>query len=290
MTNALTVDVEDYFHVAAFARVVRREHWDSYPRRVGRNTTRLLELLAEQGVRATFFVLGWVAEKLPRLIQQIGQAGHRIGCHGYAHEMIYRNSPEEFRADLRKAKGLLEDTLGVPVRSFRAPSYSITAESLWALEILAEEGFQYDSSIFPIVHDNYGIADAPRFPYWKVLNSGLRIQEFPPSTVRLFGINVPVAGGGYLRLLPCAVTSWAIRRINRVDKEPAMIYLHPWEIDPDQPRIAAPLLSRFRHYQNLDSTEDKMKRLLSQFSFAPMEEVLAAHFGEESSLNERQRP
>ncbi|HWP59953.1 MAG TPA: XrtA system polysaccharide deacetylase [Candidatus Acidoferrales bacterium] len=282
MTNALTIDVEDYFHVAAFAGVVRRDHWDSYPRRVERNTGRVLELLSQHGVRATFFVLGWVAEKFPGLVRAIREAGHRVGCHGYAHEMVYRNTPEEFRADIRKAKGLLEDAIGGAVESFRAPSYSITAESLWALEILGAEGFTHDSSIFPIVHDQYGIRAARRFPHTKVLKSGRRIKEFPPSTVRLCGINFPVAGGGYLRLAPYAATSWAIRHINLVERQPAMVYVHPWELDPDQPRIAAPWLSRFRHYQNLESTETKLKKLLERFSFAPMEEVLATYCKEES--------
>jgi polysaccharide deacetylase family protein (PEP-CTERM system associated) len=276
MLNALTVDVEDYFHVTAFAHVVRPEHWDSYPRRVGRNTTRLLELLSKRGVRATFFVLGWVAERFPQLIRQIAGSGHRVGCHSYLHQVIYRGSPAIFRADLRRAKGVLEDLVGAAVQSYRAPSYSITTQSLWALEILGEEGFQYDSSIFPIVHDNYGIANAPRFPHWKVLQSGRRIHEFPPSTIRFYGLNLPVGGGGYLRLLPCSVTAWAIHRINAVEQQPAMVYLHPWEIDPEQPRIAAPWLSRFRHYQNLDSTERKLEKLLKKFSFGPMEEVLAS--------------
>jgi polysaccharide deacetylase family protein (PEP-CTERM system associated) len=179
--------------------VVRPEHWDSYPRRVERNTARVLELLSKRTVRATFFVLGWVAHRLPRLVRQISRAGHRVGCHGYAHQVIYRSSPESFRADIRRAKAVLEDALGAAVPSYRAPSYSITADTLWALEIIGEEGFRYDSSVFPIVHDTYGISNAPRFPHWKVLQSGLRIQEFPPSTIRVCRVNFPVAGGGYLR-------------------------------------------------------------------------------------------
>lgn len=287
MTNALTVDVEDYFHVTAFASVIRPEHWDNYPGRVARNTHRLLELLAERGACATFFILGWVAERFPKLVKQIQQAGHSIGCHGYAHQVIYQGLPEDFRADVQKAKRVLEDLIGCSVRSYRAPSYSITAKSLWALEVLGEEGFEYDSSIFPVVHDHYGISGAPRFPHWKILPSGRRIREFPPSTIRFLGVNLPVAGGGYLRLLPCSVTSWAIRRINEVERQPAMVYVHPWEIDPDQPRIAAPWFSRFRHYQNLESTEAKMRRLLGEFSFTSMEEILSSHTLDDSSGSEK---
>jgi polysaccharide deacetylase family protein (PEP-CTERM system associated) len=274
MLNALTIDVEDYFHVAAFARQIHPEDWDRYPRRVEKNTIRLLDLLAEQQVRATFFILGWVAEKCPALVRQISRAGHGIGCHGYYHQVIYEGTPDQFRCDLRRAKGVIEDVLSAPVKSYRAPSYSVTSKTLWALPILAEEGFEYDSSIFPIVHDLYGIPGAPRFPYVKVLNTGQKIKEFPPSTMRLLGINFPIGGGGYLRILPYSLTSLAIRRINEVEKQPAMVYLHPWEIDPEQPRISAPWKSRFRHYQNLDTTEVKLRKLLGEFSFCALESAL----------------
>jgi polysaccharide deacetylase family protein (PEP-CTERM system associated) len=274
MLNALTIDVEDYFHVTAFAHQIRRQDWDHFPRRVENNTIRLLELLAEQQVRATFFILGWVAEKCPALVRQINSVGHAIGCHGYSHQVIYEGSRDQFRCDLRRAKGTIEDVLGRPIKSYRAPSYSITSKTLWALPILAEEGFEYDSSIFPIVHDLYGIPDAPRFPYLKVLNSGQKIKEFPPSTMRLLGTNFPIGGGGYLRILPYSLTSFAIRRINEVENQPAMVYLHPWEIDVEQPRISAPWLSRFRQYQNLDTTESKLKKLLREFSFCTLETVL----------------
>lgn len=281
--NALTVDVEDYFHVTAFAETIPQDRWDSYPARVDRNTKRLLELFANEGVHATFFVLGWVAQRFPRLVQDISRAGHRIGCHGYAHQVIYKGSDVDFSRDVCRAKTVLEDLCGVAVKSYRAPSYSITTRSLWALDILGEQGFEYDSSIFPIVHDNYGIASAPRFPHWEILRSGYRIKEFPPSTIRLFGINFPVGGGGYLRLAPFNVTAWAIGRINQIERQPAMVYLHPWEIDPEQPRIAASWLSRLRHYQNLASTESKLTSLLRKFSFAPMEEVLTGRdLGEHS--------
>jgi len=269
------VDVEDYFHVQAFARVISRSDWDRYPTRVERNTLRLIEMFASRQVRATFFVLGWVAERFPTLVQAICKAGHRIGCHGYAHRVIYEGNEMDFRNDIRRARQVLEDIAGIPVVSFRAPSYSITSETLWAFEILGEEGFQFDSSIFPIVHDNYGIPNAPRFPYVKRLKSGSEITEFPPSTLRVLGSNIPFAGGGYLRLFPYKLTAWAIRYLNKTERQPAMLYLHPWEIDPHQPRISASWLSSFRQYNNLDSTETKCRQLLDDFSWAPMEEVLS---------------
>ena len=275
VVNAMTVDVEDYFHVQAFTAVISRSDWDRYPTRVEQNTFRLMEIFASTQVRATFFVLGWVAERFPALVHAICKAGHSVGCHGYAHRVIYDGSEMEFRNDIRQARQVLEDITGIPVVSFRAPSYSITSETLWAFDVLGEEGFQYDSSIFPILHDTYGIPDAPRFPYVKRLKSGREISEFPPSTLRVFGNNIPFAGGGYLRLFPYNLTAWAIRYLNNRERQPAMVYLHPWEIDPDQPRIAASWFSRFRQYNNLDSTETKCRKLLTDFSWAPMEEVLS---------------
>jgi polysaccharide deacetylase family protein (PEP-CTERM system associated) len=274
--NALTVDVEDYFHVQAFADVIRPEDWPSYPVRVERNTRRLLELFHAYQVRATFFVLGWVAQRCPALVREIRADGHEVGSHGYSHRMIGCGSPRDFREDLRRSKRLIEDQLGAPVKSYRAPSYSITASTLWALDILAEEGIQADSSIFPVVHDYYGLPGAPRFPHYQALKSGGRIAEFPPSTLRAGGVNFPVAGGGYLRLFPYGLTAWAIRRINDKEGKPAMAYLHPWEIDPAQPRVACSWRSRFRHYQNLHSTEEKLSRLLQNFSWASMSEVLSS--------------
>lgn len=280
MVNALTVDVEDYFHVHAFAGVIDPRNWDQYSCRVEQNTQRLLDLFANAGVRATFFVLGWVAERYPKLVRQISQASHRVGCHGYAHRVIYSAGPEEFRNDIRAGKQAVEDALGDSVKSYRAPSYSVTGATLWALEILVEEGFEFDSSIFPVVHDNYGIPNAPRFPYVRAVNENACINEFPPTTVRKWGLNMPIAGGGYLRLFPYAATAWALRHINTVEQQPAMVYLHPWEFDPKQPRISAPWRSRFRHYQNLDTTEDKCRKLLKEFSWGPMEEVFVnAVFG-----------
>jgi polysaccharide deacetylase family protein (PEP-CTERM system associated) len=275
--NALTIDVEDYFHVHAFQGVIGSSEWDSYPLRVERNTLRIVELLTKYRARATFFVLGWVAERCPDLVKQILNAGHEIGCHGYAHQVIYSGDEKTFREDVRRAKRLIEDVAGVRVKSYRAPSYSITSSTLWALEILGEEGFECDSSVFPVWHDNYGIPGAPRFPYTHELHCGVSLKEFPPSTLRLCGVNVPVAGGGYLRLFPYMLTAWAIRHINQVERQPAMVYLHPWELDLDQPRIAAPWRSRFRHYQNLHTTEEKCARLLEDFYWAPMEEFLCGN-------------
>ena len=276
MINALTVDVEDYFQVQAFADVIRPGDWSRYPIRVEHNTYRVLEIFARRGIRATFFILGWVAKHCPTLIRDIFNAGHEIGSHGYGHQMIGRGNEKDFREDIRRSKSIIEERLGVEVKSFRAPSYSITTGTLWALEILSEEGFERDSSIFPVVHDYYGVPDAPRFPHYRSLRGGKQIAEFPPSTLRAYGINVPVAGGGYLRLLPYLVTAWAIRRINEKEAQPAMVYVHPWEIDLEQPRIAACWRSRLRHYQNLQSTEEKLTRLLDDFSWAPMSEVLTS--------------
>ena len=275
MLNALTIDVEDYFQVEAFARQIDPKTWDSYPRRVEKNTDRILALLEEREVRATFFILGWVAERCPDLVKRIQGLGHEIGCHSYGHQAIYNGTYEDFARDLRRAKDVLENITGRALKSYRAPSFSITSRTLWALGVLAEEGFEYDSSIFPIAHDLYGIPDAPRFPYVKVLDSEHVIKEFPPSTLRFCGKNFPIGGGGYLRLLPYGWTASAIHRLNEVEKQPVMVYFHPWEIDPQQPRIAATWRSRFRHYQNLASTEKKLLKLFKNFSFSTMEDVLA---------------
>jgi polysaccharide deacetylase family protein (PEP-CTERM system associated) len=272
--NALTIDVEDYFQVQAFAEVVSPADWDGFSTRVERNTYRLLDLLEQRRIRATFFILGWVAERCPALVHEIFKAGHEIGSHGFGHQMISRGNEKSFRDDINRAKDIIEGQLGTEIRSYRAPSYSITAKTAWALDVLAEVGFDRDSSIFPVYHDNYGIPDAPRFPHYKCLRNGARIMEFPPSTVALWGTNLPVAGGGYLRLLPYGVTAWAIRRINETELQPAMVYLHPWELDPEQPRVSAGWRSQFRHYQNLRTTESKLTRLLDEFSWAPMSDVL----------------
>ena len=273
--NALSFDVEDYFQVAALAAAVDRKSWDKQPSRVDANTARLLDLLAERGVHATFFVLGWIAERHPAIVRSIAAAGHEIACHGYSHELIYRQSPEAFREETRRSKGILEDQAQARIRGYRAATWSITRKSLWALDILAEQGFSYDSSIFPTHHDLYGIPEAPRVPHRLSLPGGATLLEFPPSTVRLGPVNLPVAGGGYFRLLPLAVTRWAIRRINR-EGLPFLFYLHPWEIDPDQPRMKVGLKSRLRHYTNIDSCERKLAALLDEFPMGTIWDALQA--------------
>lgn len=273
MFNALTIDVEDYYMVSAFADMVRFEDWEHYDSRVENNTYRILDLLAEYGVKATFFVLGWVGEKFPKLVKDIHSSGHEIACHGYNHRLIYDLTHEEFRDDIKRAKAVLEDNIGQPVIGFRATSYSIVKKTLWALDVLIEEGFLYDSSIFPIHHDRYGIPDAKRFQHIIKRNIG-SITEFPPTTYNLMNINIPVAGGGYLRLLPSWIIKSAIRKINNQEMRPIIMYIHPWEIDTDQPRLEGPLLSKIRHYINLDSTLPKMRTFLSEFAFRPVAEFL----------------
>ncbi|MEW6116828.1 MAG: XrtA system polysaccharide deacetylase [Nitrospirota bacterium] len=279
MVNALTIDVEDYFHVTAFEQYVKPEEWECYPSRVVDNTLRVLDILDETSKKATFFVLGWVAERNPSLVRTIQERGHDIASHGYAHELVYRIGPVRFRDDIRRAKRLIEDVTGKEVTGYRAPSYSITKKSLWAYDILLEEGFSYDSSVFPILHDIYGIPDAQRFPYDVKRPSGT-LKEFPLSTIqlRLSGLEyrVPIAGGGYLRLFPTGLIKRAIQHINHTEQQPAVLYFHPWEIDPKQPRIAASFKSRFRHYLNLDKTADKVRCLLRQFDFGPMKDILYA--------------
>jgi polysaccharide deacetylase family protein (PEP-CTERM system associated) len=272
--NAMTIDVEDYFQVSAFDDVVSRSAWDGLDSRVCRNTERILELFAEANVRGTFFVLGWIADRFPHLVRTIASLGHEVASHGYGHRLIYDITPEEFRRDVARAKRTLEDLTGVRVSGFRAPSYSITRRSTWALDVLVEEGYVYDASIFPIRHDRYGMPNAPRHPHL-LRRSGGPLVEAPPSTVRCLGMNLPVAGGGYFRLLPAQWTSWGIDRINRVERRPAVFYLHPWEIDPEQPRVAVRLLSRIRHYRNLHKTEDRLRQLLRDFAFAPLLSVLS---------------
>jgi len=280
IANALTVDVEEYFHPNAMDGVVSPGDWDALPSRIERNTRRVLELLSERGIRATFFVLGWVAERRPELVKEIARCGHEVACHGYAHRLVYRQAPEEFRADARRAREVLEDCLGSPVRGFRAASYSVVADTLWALDILIELGFEYDSSIFPIRHDIYGIPGFSRFPV-RVRCSIGEIVEFPPSTVRLFGRNWPVAGGGYFRILPYSVTRAAIRWLNRRERRAAMVYVHPWEFDPQQPRLPGSARARFRQYSNLGATERRLRKLCAEFRFAPIREAFGGDVEEE---------
>jgi polysaccharide deacetylase family protein (PEP-CTERM system associated) len=285
MQNALTVDVEDYFQVAAFDRVVKPADWESAEPRVERNTHALLEIFAEFDCKATFFVLGWVADRFPGVVHAIQAGGHEIASHGYSHQLIYTQSVEEFRAETDRSKKLLEDIAQVPVRGYRAASYSITARSLWALEVLADAGFEYDSSIFPIRHDRYGIVGAPENPHRVLLPSGRTLVEFPISTVKLGPLRLPVSGGGYFRLYPYAVSRMLAARKIKHSGQPFVFYLHPWEIDPDQPRIAASALSRFRHYNNLARCEARLRRLLGDFSFGTMSASLEAlHGGDPSTL------
>lgn len=274
LVNAFTVDVEDYFHVAALSSAISRESWPTRECRVERNTERLLSLLADKRVSGTFFVLGWVTERYPALIARIAAAGHEVACHGYSHQLVYRQTEEEFRDETRRAKHRLEDVIGQPVRGYRAASFSITRASLWALDVLIDLGFEYDSSIFPIRHDRYGIPDASVHPGAVSAPTGRTITEFPMCAASLLGLKVPVSGGGYFRIFPYWLSRAGLRQINRSAARPFVFYLHPWEIDPDQPRIKVGMLSRFRHYTNLASCEQRLARLLDEFSFAPAVEVL----------------
>jgi polysaccharide deacetylase family protein (PEP-CTERM system associated) len=275
--HAMTVDVEDYFHVAALSKVIQPSAWEQWPSTVERNTRRLIDLFDEHGIKATFFVLGWVAERYPELIREIADKGHEIASHGYSHQLVYRQTPEQFRAETQKSKHLLEDIAQRPVLGYRAASYSITRQSLWALDILGELGFTWDSSIFPVYHDRYGIPDSPTTPYRVLTNSGHQLLEFPLTTAKLFGYTMPAAGGGYFRLYPYALSRMLFRRATRANTSPAIFYLHPWEIDPDQPRVqGASLLSRFRHYNNLDKCLPRLQRLLKEFPFGTVAESLAA--------------
>lgn len=274
MKNVMTVDVEDYFHVSAFSSVIDRSDWDTFECRVERNTRALLELFHEQGVACTFFVLGWVAERYPGLVREIAAAGHEVACHGLTHELVYRQTPEVFLAETRRAKQVLEDAVQAPVIGYRAASYSIVKESVWALDILADLGFQYDSSIFPVHHDRYGIPGSPRVPHRMTLQRDKAIVEFPLSTYRIAKFDVPVAGGGYFRLFPYAFSRFALKQINKLDGVPFIFYLHPWEIDPQQPRIKAGPISRFRHYNNLTRCLTRLEALTTDFEFDTARSVL----------------
>ena len=273
MRNALTFDVEEYFHVENAAGCVSREDWPSYPSRIETNTRGILDMLEARGVVATFFVLGWIAERSPGLVREIAGRGHEVGCHSHAHRPISGLSPDEFRADLRRARFAIEDAMGAPVYGYRAPTFSVVRRSLWALDILAEEGFEYDSSIFPIHHDRYGMPDVARFPH-TVRVAGGEIVEFPMSTLLIAGQRLPFCGGGYFRLLPYHLIRGGIRWLNRHEHEPAIVYLHPWEFDPDQPRLPLTGLNRFRHYVNIRTTAGKLERLLGDVAFGAARDVL----------------
>ena len=272
ITNAFTCDVEDYFQVSALAPHFPRNQWDSVPCRVEANVERVLELLDGHGVRGTFFTLGWIAERFPQLVRRVADAGHEVASHGYGHQRASDLSPEAFRADIRLAKAILEDITGRAVTGYRAPSFSIGTANLWAHDCIAEAGYRYSSSVYPVKHDHYGIPDAPRFP-WRLPNG---LVEVPVSTVRMFGRNWPAGGGGFFRLLPYALSRWQIAHFNTRDKRPAIFYFHPWELDPDQPRVTdATTKTRFRHYINLSRTAARLDRLLSDFSWGRADEVFS---------------
>jgi polysaccharide deacetylase family protein (PEP-CTERM system associated) len=283
--NALTFDVEDYFQVSALASAVDRAKWAEMPQRVVRNTHALYELLARTNTRATFFFLGWVVDRHPELVREAVAAGHEAACHGYSHQLIYNQTPQVFREETLRSKQLIEDQAQRPVLGYRAASYSITRKSLWALDILADAGFTYDSSIFPVRHDRYGIPDAPRAPHVLTAPGGKKLVEFPPSTTDIAGYRLPVAGGGYFRIFPYAVTKWAVKRVN-AEGLPFNFYLHPWEIDPGQPRVPTrSRLSRFRHYTNLDVCMARLTDLIGRYRFGTMVEVL-----EQTGLLSRAEP
>ncbi len=269
--HCLSFDVEEHFQVSAFESPMRRRHWDQFESRVQANTEKLLELLAKNGVQATFFILGWVAERYPSLVRQIASAGHEVASHGYAHELITSQTPVVFREDIRKAKAILEGILSKPVLGYRAPSFSITKDTIWATQVLVEEGYIYDSSIFPVVHDRYGVPSANPELHQLSTASG-SLWEVPPSTVKCLGVRLPVAGGGYFRLYPYPVLRALLRKLEG-EGAPLVMYMHPWEFDPDQPRMEGSMVSRMRHYLNLDKTEGRLRALLEDFSFAPIRQV-----------------
>ncbi|MCW5632301.1 MAG: DUF3473 domain-containing protein [Rubrivivax sp.] len=270
ITNALTIDVEDYFQVSAFAPYIRRDEWDRRECRVERNVGRILDLLAERGTQATFFTLGWVAERYPQLVRRIVAEGHELASHGYGHERASDLDHKALADDVTRAKKILEDLAGAPVLGYRAPSFSIGTGNLWAFDVLAEAGYRYSSSIYPIAHDHYGMPDSPRFAY----RVGAGLLEVPVTTVRLLNRNLPSSGGGYFRLLPYALSRWLIGRVNASDREPAVFYFHPWEIDPGQPRVdGIDAKTRFRHYVNLPRMEAKLQQLLQDFRWGRMDHI-----------------
>ena len=294
MLNALSIDVEDYFQVSAFERHVRRDDWDHYSLRVEGNTSRILDMLDRFGVKATFFVLGWIAEKRPLLIREIAKRGHEIASHGYGHLRVYNQTRKEFRNDIRRSKVLLEDLIGTQVIGYRAPSYSISQDCLWAFDELLDAGYHYDSSVFPVHHDLYGIPHWPRFPFFVIkgvdkvwipeqlpcekggtgASQRPRIMEIPITTLAIAGRNIPIAGGGYFRFFPYFFSHWGLRRINRQERRSFVFYIHPWELDPKQPRIiGVSPKSRFRHYVNLRRTEARFQRLLGDFCFSTIRDV-----------------
>lgn len=270
ITNALTIDVEDYFQVSAFAPYIDRSGWNERECRVERNVERILAMLAERDVHATFFTLGWIAERYPQLVRRIVDGGHELASHGYGHQRASELSREAFTDDVRRAKQLLEDIGGAEVMGYRAPSFSIGVANLWAFDVLAREGYRYSSSIYPIKHDHYGMPDSPRFAF----RVGAGLLEIPITTVRVGKRNLPSSGGGYFRLLPYALSRWMLRRVNREDREPAVFYFHPWEIDAGQPRIPGiDAKTRFRHYVNIGRTEGRLRQLIQDFRWGRMDHI-----------------
>jgi len=277
----MTVDVEDYFQVSAFEPHIAREHWERLPCRVERNMDRILVLFDEHNVQATFFVLGWMAERYPRMVRDISDAGHEVASHGYQHVRVVNQTPGAFRADVRRTKALLEDTTGQAVRGYRAASYSIGRNNLWALDELLEAGHEYSSSIYPIHHDLYGMPEAPRFAFRHRSEGG--ILEVPVTTVMVGQRKLPCGGGGYFRLFPYTLSRWALQQVNQHDGESAVFYFHPWEIDPGQPRqTGIGLKTRVRHYLNLSRTEARLARLLSDFCWGRMDKIFLPGFARPS--------
>lgn len=275
MRNALSVDVEDWFQVGAFERVIDRAAWETLPRRVEANTDAVLALFDEAGVKATFFTLGWVAERHPGLIRRIAEAGHEIASHGLDHRRVFTMDADSFRADIARARKALEDASGRPVTGYRAPSFSIDARTPWAHAVLGEEGYAYSSSVAPVAHDHYGWRESPRFAWRPV--AGAELIELPVTTVHVAGRRMAAGGGGFFRLLPYAFSNWAVGRVNRTEQRPAIFYFHPWEIDPGQPRVAdAPLKSKLRHYTNLSAMRPKLLKLLRAHEWTRTDEVVAA--------------
>ncbi len=270
LRNAMSVDVEDYFQVSAFAPHIARADWERLPCRVERNVDLILGLLDEGGAKATFFTLGWIAERHPTVVRRIADHGHEVASHGYGHERASDLSPERFREDITRAKKLLEDLCGTEVRGYRAPSFSISRRNWWAVDEIRAAGYRYSSSIYPVKHDHYGMPEAPRFPY----RLHDMLWELPPTTVPLLGRNWPAAGGGWFRLLPYGVSRWLLRQVNDKEQAPCMFYFHPWEVDPDQPRQSGvSLKTRFRHYVNLERMEARLRRLLRDFAWDRVDQV-----------------
>jgi polysaccharide deacetylase family protein (PEP-CTERM system associated) len=278
ITNGLSVDVEDWFHVGAFEKVIARETWNTLCDRVERNCDQILQMFSDAGAKGTFFTLGWVAERHGRLMRRIVAEGHEIASHGWDHERVFRLGPQDFARDLAKSRKAIEDAAGVAVTGYRAPSFSIDERTPWAFDILAEQGYAYSSSVAPVAHDHYGWADAPRFAFHPLPASDL--LEIPVTTAILRGRRIGAGGGGFFRVLPYAFSRWAIQQVNRQDGRPAVFYFHPWEIDPGQPRVPdAPLRSRLRHYTNLNAMAGKLRRLLVEFHWGRMDEIAASETG-----------